>query len=123
MYQNMAQKSKSFEVNIVEESGTFNYFFRRFTREQGEYEFEALSSLRKLLSNEKAKIMHVIKTKKPKSMYELAKFVGRDFKSVSDDISLLKRFGLVEMIAEKTGKRERLKPVLTGELIYITIKI
>ena len=76
-----------------------------------------------LASNEKAKILYTIKTKKPNSMYSLAKILERDFKSVSDDIKLLERFGFIEMIAEKTGKRERLKPILSSDTITINIKI
>lgn len=119
----MAKKTRTREISIVEEAGTFTTFFKMFGTEKGEYNFEGLSALRKLLSNEKARLLHTIKTKNPSSIYMLAKLLGRDFKSVSDDIKLLERFGFLEMTAEKTGRRERLKPVLAVDNVYINVKV
>ena len=119
----MALRSVTRDISIVDEGGTFNAFFKRFTRGSGEYDFDSLALLRKLLSNEKARVLHTVKTKNPGSIYALAKILGRDFKAVFEDIKLLERFGLVEMISEKTGKRERLKPVITAEHLRININI
>ncbi len=119
----MAKQEKTRDIDIVDESGAFSTFFRRMTGEQASYDFEGIIALRKLLSNEKAKILHTLKIKKPSSIYELAKILKRDFKSVNDDIKLLERFGFIDLIAEKTGKRERLRPVLVVNSIHINIKI
>ncbi len=122
----MAQKSKVREITIVEESGTFTSFFKKFTGESAAstaFDFDGVTSLRKLLSNERARLLHVLKTKKPTSIYALAKVLGRDFKSVFEDIKLLERFGFVELVAEKTGKRERLKPTLITSEVIIKLKI
>lgn len=119
----MAQKTKIREVNIVEEGGAFSAFFKKFTGEGGNYDFNGLSTLRSLLSNEKARILHTIKTKKPASIYALARLIERDFKSVSEDIKVLERFGFIDMISEKTGKRERLRPVIVVDKLIIHISI
>jgi len=119
----MAKKTKVREINIVDEEGVFSTFFKKFTHGGKEYDFDSLSALRKLLSNEKAKILYTIKSKKPNSLYSLAKMLERDFKSVSDDVKLLERFGFVEMLSEKTGKRERLRPTLSVDSITINISI
>lgn len=119
----MATKTKTREVTIVDEGGAFNTFFKRLTGDSKDFDFEGLSALRKILSNEKARLLHTIKTKKPNSIYNLAKILDRDFKSVSEDIKLLQRFGFIEMISEHTGKRERLKPVLAIDTLNITVKI
>lgn len=119
----MAQKIKTREITIVDKSGTFNTFFRKFTGDGGEYDFEGISALRSLLSNERARMLHLIKTKNPKSIYELAKMLKRDFKSVATDIKLLQRFGLIEMTAEKTGKRQRLRPALVADTLTIHIRL
>ncbi|MAG37777.1 ArsR family transcriptional regulator [Candidatus Pacearchaeota archaeon] len=119
----MAEKSKTREIVIVDKGGTFNTLLKKFSQEKESYDFEALSALRKLLSNEKARLLHTIKTKSPKSIYELAKILKRDFKSVKEDIKLLQRFGFIDFIAEKTGKRERLRPILTIDTLHIQIKI
>jgi len=119
----MAQKTKTREIFIVDKSGTFNTFFKKLTHNEDTFDFEGLTALRRLLSNEKAKMLHIIKEKKPSSIYALAKILGRDFKSVRSDIKLLERFGFIDMISEKTGNRERLKPVLAVDSISITLKI
>jgi predicted transcriptional regulator len=119
----MAQKTKTREINIVEEMGTFTSIFKKFSGETKDYNFEGISALRKLLSNERARLLYTIKNEKPISVYSLAKKLGRNFKSVSEDIKLLERFGFIELISEKTGNRERLKPVLVVDSIYINIKI
>jgi predicted transcriptional regulator len=118
----MAQKSRTREVTIIDDGGTFNALFKKFTGGEEEYDFESLSIVRKLLSNEKARILNTLKNKKPKSVYELAKILGRDIRSVSEDIKLLERFGFINMVSEKTGKRERLRPVLVVDSMYLHIK-
>ena len=119
----MATKTKTRNISIVREKGTFTTFFRRFSAEKKDYDFEGLSALRHLISNEKARILHVIKHKNPNSIYELAKILKRDFKSVHDDVKLLERFGFVELISEKTKKRDRLRPKVVVDSINIEIKI
>ena len=118
----MAEKTKTREITITDEGGAFTSFFKMFKTEES-YDFEGIALLRKILSNEKARILHTIKTKKPKSIYELAKVLKRDFKSVIDDVKLLEKFGFIDMIAEKSGNRERLKPVLVVDSMHIHIKI
>lgn len=119
----MADKLKSFDINIVDKAGTFNSFFKRISGDEEDYDFEGLAAVRKLLSNEKARILYTIKHKTPTSIYKLSKLLKRDFKSVTEDIKLLERFGIIEMIAEKTGKRERLKPVIIANSIDLHFKI
>ena len=119
----MAKGTKTRDIDIVDEKGTFTTFFKKITGEHTDYDFEGLYALRKLLSNEKAKILYTIKTKKPSSIYSLAKIIHRDFKSVSEDIKLLEKFGFIDLIEEKTGKRMRLKPILVVDSIHINISI
>ncbi len=119
----MAEKSKTREIILVDKSGTFNTLLKRFSSSKEEYDFEALSTLRKLLSNEKARLLYIIKKKNPGSIYELAKILERDFKSVSQDLKLLQRFGFIDFVAEKTGKRQRLKPILSIDSLHIQIKL
>tara|TARA_Y100000310_G_scaffold340813_1_gene437867 strand:+ start:1286 stop:1645 length:360 start_codon:yes stop_codon:yes gene_type:complete len=119
----MAKKTKTREITIEEDKGTFSTLFKKFSGEKEDYNFEGLSALRHLLSNEKARMINVIKNKDPISIYDLAKKLGRDFKSVNDDIKLLERFGFIDLIQEKTGKRNRLKPVIVVDSIYLQIKL
>jgi predicted transcriptional regulator len=118
----MAEKSKTREITIVEEGGAFSTFFKKFKTEKEDFDFGGLATLRKLISNEKARLLNVVKNKKPGSIYELAKILKRDFKSVSEDVKMLGSFGFIDMIAEKTGKRERLRPILAVDSMYIHVK-
>ncbi len=117
----MAKKTKTRQITLINEKGTFSSLFKRFSGDS--YDFEGLSALRNLLSNEKARMLHIIKTKSPKSIYDLAKILGRDFKSVSDDVKLLQRFGFLDLVEEKTGKRARLKPVISVDTLNIEVRI
>ncbi len=119
----MVKTPKIKEIELVSESGTFTSFFRKITGDHKEHDFEGVIALRSLLSNEKARIIHILKTKKPSSIYGLAKILKRDFKSVNDDIKLLKKFGFIELISEKTGKRARLKPVLAIDSLQINVRL
>jgi predicted transcriptional regulator len=115
-------REKTREITISESKGAFSIFKKSGTSKQ-DYDFEGVSALRQLLSNEKARILHVIKHKNPSSIYELAKILGRGFKSVNDDLKLLERFGFIEFIAEKTKKRVRHKPKIVVDTITIHLKV
>ncbi len=119
----MASKSRTREVTIVENAGAFSAFFRKLAGEKKEYDFEGISTLRKLLSNEKARLLHTIKNQKPGSIYELAKMLKRDIKAVKKDLKLLDRFGFIDLISESTKKREKLRPIVVVDSIYINVKI
>jgi len=67
--------------------------------------------------------LHIIKTQKPRSIYDLAKRLGRGFKSVNDDIKLLERFGFIEMIEEKTKNRVRHRPEIVVDAVTINVII
>lgn len=114
-------KVKTREITITEEKGAFSIFNPGKSKKK--YDFEGISALRKIISNEKARILHTIKTENPKSIYDLAKKLNRTFKSVSDDVKLLERFGFIELLKETTKKRERLKPVISVDTMTIHLKV
>jgi predicted transcriptional regulator len=115
-------KTKTREITIKESKGAFS-FVKDTKISKKDYNFEGLSALRQLLNPEKARILHVIKTQNPSSIYELAKKLGRGFKAVNDDVKLLERFGFVHLVEEKTKKRVRHKPEITVDTVKITLKI
>lgn len=117
----MASK-KNIEITLKESKGAFS-IFKQSGSSKKDYDFSGTLALRQLLSNEKARILHVIKTRKPGSIYELSKFLNRGFKSVNDDIKFLQRFGFVELIEEKTKNRIRHKPVIAVDEITFHFKI
>lgn len=87
------------------------------------YNFSDIALLRRVLSNEKAKILYVLKHQKITSIYHLSKILERDFKSVYQDLKLLERFGFIEFYSEKKGKRISHIPYLTIDSMQFIINI
>lgn len=84
----------------------------------------SLRDFRQLLSPEKARLMAVIKAKKPVSLYALAKLLARDFKAVRQDVKLLERFGFVRLLHEKSESgKKRLRPMMAVDKLQVTIEI
>ena len=116
------EKPRVQEVSIVQNKGNFS-LFKKLGASKTEYNLKELSDLRRLFGKEKAKILHVIKMENPSSIYELSKILDRNFRSVREDVRLLKKFGFVELKAEQTKKRKRLKPVVVVDVVSINIKL
>lgn len=110
------------EISIVRTKKSFS-LFRRSASSKKEYEFGDLASLRQLLSNEKARVLDVIKTENPVSIYDLAKKLGRNFKSVDDDINILKKFGFIELKEEQTKARKRYRPIVVVDRLDIRFQV
>lgn len=115
-------KTKIREITITESKGAFS-ILKKTGILKTDYDFSGILALRQLLSNEKARILHVIKNENPKSIYDLAKKLSRGFKSVNDDIKLLRRFGFIELVEEKTKNRTRHKPILLVDTVIINLKV
>ena len=105
----MAERIKTKTINIIEKGGSFSAIFgkRKSSKNQ----------------SEKARLLHICKTKKPDSIYALAKLLGRDFKAVRYDIKLLEKFGFIELISSHKDGRERLKPIVDADSVNITINL
>ncbi|MBC8495819.1 ArsR family transcriptional regulator [archaeon] len=111
-------KTRYLDINVDERG-----FVSKLLTSRKEQDFSDIILLRKILSNEKARILFVLKKKNVNSIYALAKKLGREFKSVYEDLKVLERFGFVEFHSEKVGKRQSLKPVLTVDELHLIIKI
>lgn len=116
----MTKQSKTITITVEESGGVFSSIFHRI---KGDKKGSGISSLRQLLSNEKARLLHICKTKQPDSIYKLAKLLGRDFKAVRHDIKLLEQFGLIELVSSHKGGRERLRPIVDADQIVITLNL
>jgi len=119
----MAKKPTTRNITLGIEAGTFKGIFRRLRGEKRGYDFSGISAIRQLLSDERARLLHTIKTKNPESMYKLAKLLNRDFKSVRQDVRLLEKFGFLELESARKGKREMLKPIIAVDSVVITLNL
>lgn len=115
-------KTKQFEITLTGPKSTFSVFSKSKDSKE-EYDPEGIKILRKLLSNEKARILNFIKTNKPNSIYELSKKLERPFKAVFNDIKLLEKFGFIELVEHKIHGRINHKPQLSADIINLSIKI
>ena len=90
--------------------------FKKHTPELG---FASYENYKKMLTEKRLELLGTIKTKKPKSIKELATISNRDFKNVYDDIKLLETLGLVKLKKDPPG----LIPIVLYDEIDIDIKI
>ena len=117
----MAKNIKTRTITITEKQGAFSTIFNRF--KSAKKQESEVANIRHILSNERARMLHIIKTKEPSSLYELAKLLSRDFKAVRHDIKLLEKFGIVELTSSHKQGRERLRPIVDADQLIITINI
>lgn len=90
---------------------------RPVRRREGVY-FTSIEAARNLLTPNRLALLRAIRARHAGSIYELAKFVGRDLKNVQDDLRLLEKYGLIRMARGRgSGKRRVRKPrALYGEI-------
>ena len=115
------QEIKTRTINLFVTPSTFTSIFKRLKGDKSDYDLTGISELRQLLSNEKAKILSVIKNQNPDSIYHLTSILKRDFKAVRQDVKLLEKFGFIELKSENQGKRKKLKPIITTDSLTINI--
>lgn len=85
--------------------------------------FESLEAMRKVLTEERLRILKVIKKYHPGSIYELAKILNRDTKNVSDDVHYLAELALIEIEKGKSNGREKTTPVVNYDKILLEIPV
>ena len=71
--------------------------------------FPVYETLGSVITGARIELISVIRTKKPSSIQELARFVERDYKNVYQDVKLLAQFGLIEL--KEQGARKSATPV------------
>jgi predicted transcriptional regulator len=81
---------------------------RRVTRREGVY-FTSIEAARNLLTPNRLALLRTIRTRRPGSIYELAKMAGRELKNVQDDLRVLEKYGLVRMSASRSRGRRRVR--------------
>ena len=90
-------------------------------KESGIY-CENLAAFRRVITEKRLEMLHVIKERHPSSVYELAKMLDRDIKNVNMDLEYLKEVGLVEIKRSKE-KRERVIPEVNYDAIELLVAV
>ena len=90
---------------------------RSVPRRGGVY-FTSLAAARNLLTPSRLALLRAVRTRRPRSIYDLAKIVGRDLKNVQDDLRILEYYGLVRMSRGRAiGKRHvKIPQAVFGEI-------
>ncbi len=83
---------------------------------------ESFEDLAKALTLKKRELMRVIKDRKPKSIYELAKMVNRSQENVFNDVKFLEELGLIETVKEENG-RARIRPYVNFDKLEVEIGV
>lgn len=83
---------------------------------------ESLDAMRKVLTEERIRVLKTIKKGHPQSIYELAKILGRDVKNTFDDVQFLAGMGLIELKKTKEG-REKTAPIVKYDRILLEIAV
>lgn len=90
----------------------------RVKKEKGVY-FTSLEAFRKALTPKRFELLHIIKTRKPSSINELARMAKRDIKNIADDVKYLEQVGLIE----KKESARRTEPVINYDRIDLQIAV
>jgi predicted transcriptional regulator len=115
----MVAKKNIIQIVLHEQKG----FVSRILGRQSKYQANQMKLFRSCLSPEKGKILYTLKNHEINSIYQLAKHLKRDFKSVYKDIKILEKFGFLSLKKKKHTKKTTLIPELTSDSIEINISI
>jgi predicted transcriptional regulator len=94
----------------------------RHKPQPAELYFESTETLRSILTEKRMGLVLAISRNRPASIQELAALVGRNYKNVSTDVTLLERLGLVRLSAGR-GKGKPRKPIIPYDEICVTIDL
>jgi predicted transcriptional regulator len=87
--------------------------------EKDEASSNSIPAILSTMSAGRIQLFYTIADQKPESMYQLAQFLSRDPANVTRDVKVLEGLGLIELVIEKDGERERSRPVaLYDRLIF-----
>ena len=87
-------------------------------KETGVY-FTSFEAFRKILTPRRLELLHIIKTRKPSSINELARMAKRDVKNIADDVKYLEQIGLIE----KKQTDNKTAPVTKYDRIALEIAV
>ena len=87
-------------------------------KETGVY-FTSFMAFRKVMTPKRLELLHIIKTKKPSSLNELARMAKRDVKNVIDDVKYLEQVGLIE----KKETDNKIAPIIKYDKMVLEIAV
>jgi predicted transcriptional regulator len=90
-------------------------------KQRGVY-FVSVEAMRRVLTPSRLTLLHLIRTRHPRSIAALAKLIRRDFKNVHADLKLLADIGLVHL-EPGAHMRDSITPTVPYERIQFEIAV
>lgn len=84
---------------------------------------ESIDAARRLMTNERLKMLSQVKSARPNSLYSLAKLLKKDIKTVATDAGILSSAGLLKLETYKEGKRTKVRPRVSTSKISVEFAI
>ncbi len=84
--------------------------------------FDSIDSMRKVLTEERLRVLRTVRKERPASVYELAKKLKRDIKNTFNDVQFLAQAGLLEIKKTRVG-REKNTPLVNYDKILLEIPV
>ncbi|MEW6544687.1 MAG: hypothetical protein AB1411_13905 [Nitrospirota bacterium] len=94
---------------------------RKVAKRTGTY-FVSVEAMRQVLTTSRLALLHLIRTRRPRSIAALAKLARRDFKNVHADLQLLANLGLVQL-EPGAHARDSVTPTVSFERIQFEIAV
>jgi predicted transcriptional regulator len=95
---------------------------KRLIQPKSKIYFESVNGFRNFMTVQKVEILSVIAVREPKTIYEVAKMVDRDFAAVLRDCTALEVTGFIKLRETNNAKRSK-KPVLVFPYRRISIHL
>ncbi len=84
--------------------------------------FDSIDSMRKVLTEERLRVLRTVRKERPASVYELAKKLKRDIKNTFNDVQFLAQAGLLEIKKTKVGRGKN-TPLVNYDKILLEIPV
>ncbi len=84
---------------------------------------ESIDAARRLMTNERLKMLSEVKKSRPNSLYSLAKLLKKDIKTVSTDAGILSKAGLLSLENYREGKKTKVRPRVSMSKISFELAI
>ncbi|WP_297058692.1 HTH domain-containing protein [Thermosulfurimonas sp.] len=80
-------------------------------------------TMRKVLSEKRLELLKAVRKHRPASVYELARILGRNLRSVQQDVKVLSELGFLELEKNPQGKRDRLTPKVDYDKVVLEVAL
>ena len=85
--------------------------------------FPDWKTMRKVLSERRLELLKAVRKHRPASVYELARILNRNLRSVQQDVRVLSDLGFLELEKTPQGKRDRLTPKVNYDKVVLEVAL